>query len=100
MDTLSAAQAGTIAGRARKLLAAGRITHRQYALLDCLLWSCRAPGRAMMRTTYDHLQRLTRMARATLAVGLGVLRTLGLIQRTRSTERSPASIMRRILPPA
>ena len=82
-DTLSATAAGTIASRARKLLAAGRITHRQYALLDCLLWSCRTPGKAIARVSYSILEERAHQARSTVAAGIEVLLSLGLIQRTR-----------------
>ena len=62
-DTLSATDASTVASRARKLLAKGRITHRQYALLDCLLWSFRASGRATARVSYS-ISRSGRTRRA------------------------------------
>ena len=38
---LTPAEAAAIAKRGRKLMRAGRITHCQWAVLDCLLWSCR-----------------------------------------------------------
>ena len=82
-NTLSTTSAGTVARRARKLLAKGRITHRQYALLDCLLWSCRTPGRATARVSYSILQERAHQARSTVAAGIAVLLNLGLIQRTR-----------------
>ena len=82
-DILSATGAGTVASRARKLLTKGRITHRQYALLDCLLWSCRALGRATARVSYSILQERAHQARSTVAAGITVLLNLGLIQRTR-----------------
>ena len=81
--TLTAAEAGLIAGRGRKLLARGRITHRQFALLDCLLWSCRAAGKATARVSYSQLQEKARQARSTVAGGIAVLIRLGLIQRVR-----------------
>lgn len=81
-DTLSATGAGTVASRARKLLAKGLITHRQYALLDCLLWSCRTPGKATARVSYSILQERTHQARSTIAAGIEVLLNLGLIERT------------------
>ena len=82
-DTLSMTGAGTVASRAHKLLAKGRITHRQYALLDCLLWSCRTSGRATARVSYSILQERAHQARSTVAAGIEVLLNLGLIQRTR-----------------
>lgn len=82
-DALSAAGAGMAAQRGRKLLAKGLITHRQYALLDCLLWGCRTPGRATARVSYSILQERAHQARSTVAAGIKVLLSLGLIQRTR-----------------
>ena len=81
--TLTAAEAGLIAGRGRKLLARGRVTHRQFALLDCLLWSCRAAGKATARVSYSQLQEKAHQARGTIAEGLAVLIRLGLVQRVR-----------------
>ena len=83
-DTLSATSAGTIASRARKLLAKGRLTHRQYALIDCLLWSCRTSGKATARVSYSILQERAHQARSTVAAGLEVLLKLGLIHCTRN----------------
>ena len=72
-DILSATDAGVIASRARKLLAKGLLTHRQYALLDTLLWSCRAPGKATAHVSYSILQERAHQARSTVAAGLEVL---------------------------
>jgi hypothetical protein len=44
---LSPSQAGSIAKRGRKLLRRGKITHREFSLLDALLWSCRPPDKAV-----------------------------------------------------
>ena len=82
-DTLSATDAGHVGRRGRKLLAAGRITHRQYALLDCLLWSVRAPGKSTARVSYSQLQEKAHQARSTVAGGIAVLVRLGLVQRVR-----------------
>ena len=82
-DTLTAADAGLIAGRSRKLLARGRITHRQFALLDCLLWSCRKAGKATARVSYSQLQKMAHQARSTVAQGIAMLVRLGLVQRVR-----------------
>jgi len=76
---LSPTQAGAIARRARRLLRRGLITHRQLALLDCLLWSCRRPDTGAIVVSYTALQRLARVARATVAAGLRRLEELGLI---------------------
>ena len=81
--TLSAADAGLIARRGRKLLTRGRITHRQFVLLDCLLWSCRGAGKATARVSYSQLQRMVHQARSTIAGGIVMLVRLGLVQRVR-----------------
>ena len=83
MDKLTPAEAGAIATRARKLLRLRLLTHHQFALLDTLLWSCRATGRATARVSYGQLQAAARMARATVAAGITVLERLGLLRRTR-----------------
>jgi hypothetical protein len=68
---LSAAQAGALAKRARKPLRRGLLTHRQLALLDCLLGSCRRPDTGTVVVSHTALQRLARVARATVAPGCG-----------------------------
>ena len=84
---LSPTQAGAIAKRARKLLRRGLITHRQLALLDCLLWSCRRPDTGAIVVSYTALQRLAHVARATVAAGLRRLEELGLLSRVRRRVR-------------
>ena len=66
-DRLSPADAGFVAGRARRLLGLGRMTHHRYALLDALLWSFRQVGRASVRVAYSQLQEAAHMARSTVA---------------------------------
>lgn len=58
------------------MLRAKLITHRQLVLVDALLWSCRGKGRGEASASYSALQRLTRMARSTIAEGLRVLQRL------------------------
>ena len=82
-DKLTPADAGEIARRGRKLLRLGKITHRQYALLDALLWSCRGAGRATTRVSYGQLQQVAHLARSTVAGALRMLERLGLLQRQR-----------------
>jgi hypothetical protein len=84
---LSPAQAGAVAKRARKLLRRGLITHRQLALLDCLLWSCRRPDTGAIVVSYSALQRLAHVARATVAAGLRRLEELGLLSRVKRRVR-------------
>jgi hypothetical protein len=68
--------------RARKLLRRGRLTHRQFVLIDSLAWCCRAPGGSIV-VSYAGLARLTHMARATIAGALSELERLGLLSRIR-----------------
>ena len=77
---LTPADAGAIAKRARKLLRKGRLSAKQYVLLDCLLWSCRKNGAAAATVSYSALQKLAHMARDTIATGLRKLADMGLLQ--------------------
>jgi hypothetical protein len=86
MPTLTHADAIAIAKRSRKLLRAGRITHRQFAVVDCLLWCCRSPSGAIV-VSYTGLQRLTRVARATVAGAVAALERLGVLTRIRRRVR-------------
>lgn len=81
MDQLSATAAGAIMARGRKLLRRGQVTHRQLALLDCLLWSCRRPGQAWARVSYTRMSALARISRETVAGAIKRLVGLGLIQK-------------------
>lgn len=76
-------QAGALVRRARTMLRAGDITHHQFALLDCMVWSCRAPGSDRLCASYSKLQRLAHMARDTIARGISRLESLGLIRRVK-----------------
>jgi hypothetical protein len=82
---LSPAQAGAIAQRARKLLRRGQLTHRQLAVLDALLWSCRAPGQPGCRVSYTRLCELTHVSRETMAGAIKRLAELRLIRVTKHT---------------
>ncbi len=84
---LTPAEATAVAKRGRKLLRAGRITHRQHVLLDCLLWSCRNPISGAIVVSYTALERLTRLARSTIAEALAVLERLGVLTRIRRRVR-------------
>ena len=81
------AAAVSIAKRGRKLLRQGRITAKQYVLLDCLLWSCRAGEGEVARVSYTALERLCHAARSTIATALDTLQGLGLLSRIRSRQR-------------
>jgi hypothetical protein len=84
---LNPEHAGRLAKRGRELLRAGEITHRELALLDCLLWSCRRPGQDLAVASYSALQRLARVARGTIATALAKLEGLGLIARVKRRVR-------------
>lgn len=77
---ISANQAGAIARRGRKLLRRGEITHREAALLDCLLWSCRKPGQGAVSVPITTLCRLARVCRETVVAGLRRLAELGVLR--------------------
>ena len=80
-------QAGRLAKRGRELQRTGQITHRELALLDCLLWSCRRPGQDLAVASYSALAKLAHMARGTIATGLAKLEDLGLIARIKRRVR-------------
>lgn len=84
---LSLADAIAIARRARKLLRAGRITHRQFVIIDCLLWSCRNPRTGAIVVSYSALQRLAHVSRETIAGALRVLERLGVLTRIKRRVR-------------
>ncbi len=86
-DHLAPTQAGQLAKRGRELLRAGEITHRELALLDCLLWSCRRPGQDLAVASYSALCRLVHMAKATVAAALAKLEALDLIARIKRRVR-------------
>jgi DNA-binding Lrp family transcriptional regulator len=107
---LSGPGAGRIAGQGRRLLRAGLITHRELALLEALLWSCRPHGHATARASYTRLADFAHMARSTVAEGLRQLEAFGLIKRTKTrlrvawglgvASRQGVSLYRLIEPPA
>jgi hypothetical protein len=88
---LSHADAIAIAKRGRKLLRAGRITHRQLVLLDALLWCCRNPA-GQIGVSYTALMRLTHCARDTIAGALRVLERLGVLSRIGNPAGRPKGI--------
>lgn len=86
-STFTPDAAGELARRARKLLRRGLITHRDFVLLDCLLWSCRKLGTAETAVSYTTLQRLVHMSRESVAGGLRRLGRLGLVQKIKRRFR-------------
>jgi hypothetical protein len=84
---MTPSNAGALVRRARKLLRAGKLTHSQYVLLDCLVWSCRQPGSDRLSVSYTRLQQLAHQARDTVCRGLRRLGELGLLDRVRRRVR-------------
>ncbi len=80
MPALSPTQAAEIAGRARRLMRAGRLSHHAYAVLDALLWGARDRGADRAVASYGRLQQLAGVARATVAKAIAALARLGLIR--------------------
>lgn len=80
-------QAGAVMRRARKLLRAGEITHHQFALLDCLTWTCRPTGSDRTAVSYTRLQQLAGMARETVRNALRRFEDLGLLRRIKRRVR-------------
>ena len=79
-NTLSAADAGDLIRRGRKLLRRGLLTHRELVLLDTLLWSCRRPNSVDAVVSYTAIQNLAHLSRGVIARGLRRLGQLGLVQ--------------------
>jgi hypothetical protein len=84
---MTTADAVSVAKRMRTLLRAGRVTHRQMALVDCLMWSCRNPATGVISASYTALARLAHVARATIAKALCVLEDLGVLTRIKRRVR-------------
>jgi hypothetical protein len=79
--------ATTVAKRLRTLLRKGRITPHQYAIADCLLWSCRAPGRDEIQVSYHRLAKLAGVGRSTAVEAVKRLRDLGVLSWRRTRLR-------------
>jgi hypothetical protein len=87
MPKLSLSDAIQLAKRGRKLLRAGRITHRQYIVLDCLLWCCRNPVTGAIVVSYTALQRLCHVSRETIAGAVKLLGRLGVLTKIKRRVR-------------
>ncbi len=81
--------AARIAQRARRLLRAGKITHRDFCILDCLLWSCRAKGAGHAIVSYAGLAKLAHVARGTVAAAVKALASVGLITKAKRRALFP-----------
>lgn len=76
---LTPAQVGAVMKRARKLGRQDVLTPYDHRLLDALLFQCRSPSTGAVVVSYSALQRLTGMARATIAKGIARLTSCGLL---------------------
>lgn len=81
-------QATSLCKKGRKLLRSGDLTPYDYTLLDCLVWSCRAPNTATCRVAYSRLQTLARMCRASVVKGIAKLVSLGLVVKIKHRIRT------------
>jgi hypothetical protein len=77
---LSPADAGSISKCLGQLLTAGTISHREYAIGQCLLWRVRKSGQAIATASYTLLGRLAHVSRKIVAATLRKLHSLGLIE--------------------
>jgi hypothetical protein len=84
---LSPVQAAAIARHARQLHRSGAVSHAQWCIFDCLLWTARKPGSAVTTISYSTIQRLARVARGTVAAALEVFERLGLVRRLKRRGR-------------
>jgi hypothetical protein len=69
--------------RARKLLRCGKLTHRDFAIIDALVWCCRSPTSGRISISYAALARLCHCARSTVALAVSKLEALGILSRVR-----------------
>jgi hypothetical protein len=76
---LTPAQVGAVMKRARKLGRQDVLTPYDHRLLDAMLFQCRSPSTGAVVVSYSALQRLTGMARATIAKAIARLTGCGLL---------------------
>ncbi len=76
---LTPTQVGAVMKRARKLGRQDVLTPYDHRLLDALLFQCRSPSTGAVVVSYSALQRITGMARATIAKGIARLSSCGLL---------------------
>ncbi len=69
--------------RGRRLLRAGKLSHREFAILDCLAWCCRSPTSGRITVSMAALARLCHCARSTVAAAISRLEGLGILSRIR-----------------
>lgn len=83
---LTPSQVGALMKRARKLGRQNVLTPYDHRLLDAMLFQCRNPGGAVV-VSYSALQRITGMARATVAKGIAKLTSCGLLEKIKRRLR-------------
>jgi hypothetical protein len=69
--------------RARKLLRCGKLTHREFAIIDALVWCCRNPTSGRITVSFVTLARLVHCARSTAAAAITRLESLGILTRVK-----------------
>lgn len=84
---LTPAQVGAVMKRARKLGRQDVLTPYDHRLLDALLFQCRSPNTGAVVVSYSALQRITGMARATVAKGIARLTSCGLLTKIKRRLR-------------
>jgi hypothetical protein len=84
---LTPAQVGALMKRARKLGRQNVLTPYDHRLLDAMLFQCRSPSTGAVVVSYSALQRITGMARATIAKGIAKLASCGLLGRIKRRLR-------------
>lgn len=80
-------EAGRLMKAARLALRRGELASRDITLLDCLMWSCRLPGRRQAVVSLRRLARLTGMCKQSVLDGLARLYETGLLRRYRQRQR-------------
>jgi hypothetical protein len=86
---MTPALSGALMRRARKLVRSGRLTAKQFVVLDALVWSCRAPGADRLSVSYRRMMALAHAARSTVADAITALERLGLLSRIKRRVRVP-----------
>lgn len=66
--------------RGRKLLRAGKVTAKQFTLLDTIVWSCRGYRDDQITASYKRLAKLAHQSPDTVRLGLRRLRELKLLR--------------------
>lgn len=84
---LTTAQVGAVMKRARKLGRRDVLTPYDHRLLDALLFQCRSPSTGAVVVSYTALERITGMARATIAKGIARLTGCGLLTKIKRRLR-------------